>query len=197
MLADSASLSLATNTRVAYTDSSRRYQVRNDSPSSCCSCVTHWALRDFGGMCAALGAGKREYMQRTLHCSFIAVTRTAFACFITTAERVLAVVIFTAKRLPLAPNRRIGLAREGYGDATLWLGCCCPAVHAILVGCGPRAPNRALQISVAIQGESVIGFALPQTGQVVLTVGTQRCDGVLSDFKRGATHRAVGLRSVR
>jgi hypothetical protein len=63
-----------------------------------------------------------------------------------------------------------------------WVFLSCGA--AMLVGCGPKAPDQALQISGVIQGQQVLGFVLPQTGQIVLTIGMQRCNGVLSDFRQ-------------
>ncbi|WCE06261.1 hypothetical protein [Pseudoxanthomonas sp. JBR18] len=56
-------------------------------------------------------------------------------------------------------------------------------VAAGLTGCGPKAPDQALQISGAVQGQAITGFVLPQTGQVSVMLGDQACQGVLSDFK--------------
>lgn len=51
-----------------------------------------------------------------------------------------------------------------------------------LAGCGPKAPDQALQLSGSIQGQDVIGLVMPETGQVSVMIGGQACEGVLSDF---------------
>lgn len=62
-----------------------------------------------------------------------------------------------------------------------WVG---PVSLAVLLGgCSPKAPDQALQISGSLDGKKGVGFVLPKTGQVLLTLGSSSCDGVLSDFK--------------
>lgn len=62
-----------------------------------------------------------------------------------------------------------------------WVGSV--SLVVLLGGCSPKAPDQALQISGSLDGKKGIGFVVPKTGQVVLTLGNSSCDGVLSDFK--------------